>query len=313
MRFLGSPSQTTNTEELLKRQAASQQSLAAGGLPLNAIDRLKEQAGRQGTPGHIFTSDLSIDELLTVGHAGFEPLGQVMGSSIYHVGWQYMPTYTWTSGELTVLTEAFYNARHLALSRIQQEAALLGATHVIGVRLEFRQYDWGVGLLEFAAIGTAIRLKGSSPAGNRLPALSAMTGEQFWLLHQSGYQPVGVAVGNCTWYQVAGWGTMMATGGSLWGTSWQNQEITDYTRAVYQSRSLASYRMELEGRSYGAEGIVGVVIQVNYDRREVEVNQGHREDLIVHFTAIGTAIARIDGVIHPIAIENSVSLRDPNE
>lgn len=313
MRFIGSPSQIINTEEMLKRQEASQQSLAAGGLPLNAIDRLKDQAGRHGKPGHIFTGDLSINELVTIGNAGFEPLGQVMGSSIYHVGWQYMPTYTWTSGELTVLTEAFYNARHLALSRIQQEAALLGATHVVGVRLEFRQYDWGVGLLEFAAIGTALRLKGFSPTGNCPPALSAMSGEQFWLLHQFGYQPVGVAVGNCTWYQAAGWGTMMATGGSMWGSSWQNQEITDYTRAVYQARALASYRMEMEGRSAGAEGIVGVVIQVNYERREVESNMGRREDLIVHFTAIGTAIAPLGGGTHPLAIGNSVSLRDPND
>src|SRR5436305_1380101 len=117
------------SEEARQRREASQQSLEQGGLPLNAIDRLREQALRQGTPGHIFTSDLSVNELALIGQAGYEPLGQVMGSSMYHIGWQYMPTgsYNWSSssGELTVLTEAFYQARHLALGRLQQEAALL--------------------------------------------------------------------------------------------------------------------------------------------------------------------------------------------
>src|SRR2546423_1402597 len=126
--------------EAKQRREDSEQSLQMGGLPLNAIDRLREQASRQGTPGHIFTSDLSVNELALVRQAGYEPLVQVMGSSVYHVGWQYMPTGYWSnwggaSSEMTVLTQAFYNARHLALGRLQQEAALLGATGVVGVRL----------------------------------------------------------------------------------------------------------------------------------------------------------------------------------
>src|SRR5579871_3336166 len=78
------------------RLEASLQSLAQGGLPLDAVDRLREQAARQGTPGQFFTSDLSVNELMLVGQAGYEPLGQVMGSSIYHLGWQWMPTWSGT-------------------------------------------------------------------------------------------------------------------------------------------------------------------------------------------------------------------------
>ena len=35
-----------------------------------------------------FTSDLSVNEFLLVKEAGFEPLGLVVGISIYHVGFQ---------------------------------------------------------------------------------------------------------------------------------------------------------------------------------------------------------------------------------
>src|SRR5690349_14553940 len=102
-----------------ERDAQSQANVAKGGLPLNAIDRLQEQASRQGTTKHCFTSDLSVNELLLTHQCGFEPLGQVMGSSVYHVGWYAGPGWQWMSGELTVLTEAYREARMLAMSRLQ--------------------------------------------------------------------------------------------------------------------------------------------------------------------------------------------------
>ena len=36
----------------------------------------------------LFTSDLSVNEFLLVRQAGFQPLGLVIGSSIYHIGIQ---------------------------------------------------------------------------------------------------------------------------------------------------------------------------------------------------------------------------------
>ncbi len=44
---------------------------------------------RIGKAGPAFTSDLSVDEFLLVTEAGFQPLGLVVGSSIYHVGAQF--------------------------------------------------------------------------------------------------------------------------------------------------------------------------------------------------------------------------------
>lgn len=289
--------------EARARREASQESLKRGGLPLNAVDRLREQASRQNTPSHLWTGDLSAGEFSLVNQAGYEPLGQVMGSSVYHVGWQWNRTTNWqnnswgqgSSYELDVVTRAFYQARHLALGRLQQEAALLHATGVVGVRLEHKEYEWGADMIEFAAIGTAIRERDVAPNASGMSThvrLSELSGQDFWLLRQSGFRPMGIAVGNCTWYQQPSWNTQNVTQGGFFSGSWQNQELPDYTQALYNAREMAMERMENEARSANATGIVSVTVDVDVEPQHVEdSNHQTRIDMIYHFTAIGTSIA----------------------
>ena len=52
----------------------------AADLPLHARERLAEMREKK-----LFTSDLSVSEFLLVKQAGFEPLGLVMGTSIYQI------------------------------------------------------------------------------------------------------------------------------------------------------------------------------------------------------------------------------------
>src|ERR1019366_3994440 len=64
-----------------------------------------------------FPSDLTVSEYVLLGEAGFEPLGFVIGSSVYHIGLQ---VGRWNQNqELGVLTQAMYNARELAMTRMQ--------------------------------------------------------------------------------------------------------------------------------------------------------------------------------------------------
>jgi hypothetical protein len=55
------------------------------GVPEAGRDRLRRI---RETGGQFFTSDLSVNEFLHVKQAGFEPLGLVVGTSIYHIGLQ---------------------------------------------------------------------------------------------------------------------------------------------------------------------------------------------------------------------------------
>ena len=86
----------------------------------------------------MFSSDLSVSEYVLLGEAGFEPLGFVIGSSIHHVGLQ---VGRWSQNqELQTLTQAMYNARELAMARMQSEADHLGADGIVGVDLRMQMY-----------------------------------------------------------------------------------------------------------------------------------------------------------------------------
>src|SRR5271156_348601 len=141
------------------------------GVPEAGRARLAQN--RQG----LFTSDLSVNEFLLVKQAGFEPLGLVVGSSIYHIGIQVAG---WKkSQEMTVLSEAMYEARELAMTRMEEEAEQLGADGIVGVRLMIGRYDWGESMAEFLAMGTAVKHRGGelhrAPSGR--PFTSDLSGQ----------------------------------------------------------------------------------------------------------------------------------------
>ena len=120
--------------------------------PTNDLPQATEHRLEELEKG-LFTSDLLVNEFLLIKEVGFHPLGFVMGSSIYHTGIQ---TRKWgQSQELTKLTEAMYNARELAMTRMEEEAAELGADGVVGVRLDVNYYEWGKDAAEFVAASMA--------------------------------------------------------------------------------------------------------------------------------------------------------------
>jgi uncharacterized protein YbjQ (UPF0145 family) len=225
----------------------------------------------------LFTSDLSVNEYLLVEDAGFEPLGLVMGSSIYNIGYQRR---AWTrSHELTVLSEALYHARELAMTRMEEEADELGADGVVGVRLEVSGFDVGRRIAEFIAIGTAIRHRGGDShrtAGGR-PFTSDLSGQDFWTLLRTGARPVGLVMGSCA-YVIA----RRSPAATMW-QALRNFELPAYTQALYDARENAMARMQHEADRLEADGIVGVVLS------EHDHGFGGR---VTEFFAVGTAITR---------------------
>jgi uncharacterized protein YbjQ (UPF0145 family) len=57
---------------------------------------------------------------------------------------------------MTVLSEAMYSARELAMARMQTEAEQVEAEGIVGVQLQERNHGWGSHVIEFFAVGTAI-------------------------------------------------------------------------------------------------------------------------------------------------------------
>ena len=102
--------------------------MTANDLPKHARERLADM--RQKT---LFTSDLSVSEFLLIKEAGFDPVGLVMGSSIYQITPK--PGHGSHGQELEATTRALYHARELAMNRMEEEAEELGADGIVGVRL----------------------------------------------------------------------------------------------------------------------------------------------------------------------------------
>ena len=274
---------------------ASWRSLKAGGLPLQATRRLQEETAA----GHpLFTSDLSTREFLLTRSQGYQPLSQVMGSSFYYMGARYVyTTYTdsravVTDGEVTTLSSAHQEATQLALGRLEQEATLLKAHGVIGVRFTRRSYkwddEWDENVLEYTAIGTAIRLP-NVPVPQH-PFLSDLSGQEFWTLLQAGYYPAGVVTGYCAYFVCLG---TIAT--SQLQYTYSNREIAPFSQGVYKARDLAMDRVVRMARDRNAFGVVGMHIEC--EREAVTYQEdGYRNAtppylaLWVQFSVVGTAI-----------------------
>jgi uncharacterized protein YbjQ (UPF0145 family) len=249
--------------------------MTQGGVPLDAITRLRRMRGEGGKP--LFTSDLSVSEFVLLKELNMEPVGLVLGSSIYHVGLQYANYFN--NEELGMLTQAMYHARELAMARMEEEAATLGADGIVGVKLEVGSYAWAESALEFTAIGTAVK----APAGSDYrtvhgkPFTSDLSVQDFYRLHEIGYIPAELVMGTCV-YHIAHAGFMQTM-----RTLGNNIELPNYTAAIYDARELAMSRMQAEAEAHGAEGVVGMqIVEKNH------IWQPH----IIEFMAIGTSIVK---------------------
>ncbi|HUS15069.1 MAG TPA: heavy metal-binding domain-containing protein [Chloroflexia bacterium] len=103
---------------------------------------------------------------------------------------------------------------------------------------------------------------------------SDLSGQEFWLVVDKGYTPLGLVLGNSVY-------SMGALGGFLSGLRGQFRgEVTEVTRLMYDARELALHRMKAEAEQLGADGVIGVELKIEY------MHGGQWMEV----TAIGTAV-----------------------
>jgi len=287
--FLNRGGSKESRDERDRREERQQQDIeriAAGGIPAAAEERLRTLGAESG---QAFTSDLSVPEFALTRRVGLEPITQVLGSSVYHVGWQFMGGGWYsTSQELTVLSDAYNDCRRRALGRLQTEAQLAGADAVVGLRVTASRYDWGHDLVEFQAIGTAVRAPGlRTPTG---PALTNLSGQECALLLEAGHRPCGIVGATSVFF-----GTLytwtQAIPASSWG-GWANVEMVGATQTWYAARHRVLQMLTADAEALGAGGIVAT----RWGQEERPYETGDRlagVTYIIH--ALATAIAPGDG------------------
>jgi uncharacterized protein YbjQ (UPF0145 family) len=115
--------------------------------------------------GQAFSSHLSGQDLVTLLTTGYAPVAFVMGNCVFHVAAQGVLQTIKQMGrniEMPQWTQGNYEARELAMARLQAEAERDGASGVVGVSFTVQNYVWGPHTLEFYAEGTAIRRRGDA-------------------------------------------------------------------------------------------------------------------------------------------------------
>ncbi len=125
-----------------------------------AIAHSSGHPGFKGPQGRPFTSDLSGQDFWMLLKAGHRPLEMVMGSCVYHVAHQGFLKSLGNIGrntEITQFTQAMYDARELAMERMQNEAHEAGAEGIVGVNLHEGSHNWQPHVIEFFAVGTAVK------------------------------------------------------------------------------------------------------------------------------------------------------------
>ena len=252
-------------------------------------------------------SALTADEFAAVRSAGFEPVGQVFGASVYSAGsaggyscpgaWRSggdgMPPRPATqvsgrggSGSFGPLVQAMYQARRNAIDRMTAECAELGGHGVVGVRLSRGSFP--LGGLQFKAIGTAVRAPGAA-LGPRVPFTCDLSGQDFAKLIMRGWVPAGLVLGLSIGARHDDRKTARQT---RWGSG--NAEVAGWTELVNESRHDARRQLDSDVERLGADGVVIAAMQMQVRERDCPVQVGRR-DHIVEATLIGTAIARFSG------------------
>jgi uncharacterized protein YbjQ (UPF0145 family) len=288
------------------QQQEQEQSLARveqGGIPLSAHRRLSELSERGGS----FTSDLSVNGFALCHQLGLKPLSQVMGSSIYQMGYQGAWGAQGYGGggiliELDTLTQALNEVRGRALVRLAEEARCVGADAVVGVqtRAGESQLDTGGFALEHVAVGTAVSRKG---ANAKQPVLSELSVAEYAMLLQGGFEPLGIVAWSAVFFTsylyggMAG-GGMLAGGGPL-TMGVQSFELREFTQAIYSAREAVMQQITGQASALGAAGVVGVKINHSAQPHTLSGGMGmggglaggrELRGLMVTFTAVGTAI-----------------------
>ena len=290
------------------------------GLPPAAEARLAEMRDTRS-----WGSSLEVSEFAAISRVGFQPVGQVLGAAVYHVGdagdeecpyglavyrgegnRAYRPPGSgpWLGpgpvvapkgaaaiGSARRLVSVLYQARRAAISRMTAECTALGGLGVIGVTLTIGPFGDDEDVLEFKAFGTAVRAPGVISRAQ--PFASDLSGQDFTKLVAHGFVPVGLALGVAVGYRHDDW---LTQGQTRWTAG--NVEVEGYSDLVRQMRTDARNELELDLVRMGAEGVVVQETKTKISERRCPIVP-FGKDHVVEATIVGTAIAQFARVAPP--------------
>jgi uncharacterized protein YbjQ (UPF0145 family) len=221
---------------------------------------------------------------------GYLPMQFVFGNVAYSIGVGNSilgGLKTLARGEIAEFTDVFYQTRHLALSRIIDEAKRVGANSVVGIRTTIMPF--GVSTTqEMLMLGTASHsavCRDANASGQvKLPEVvtSDMTCEEMWNMASAGYVPMKLVIGTSVY-------SLGLSGGiTAWAKNFVKGEISELTTLIYEAREKSLARMAAEAQGLDADDIVGIKTYV------YSLGSG-----LIEFMAIGTAVKYVGDAAKP--------------
>lgn len=249
-----------------------------------------------GQGGGAWGSVLSTAEFAAVEGAGFDPVGQVLGTAVYTIGYNGnwcpgagagtvsatdAPSSRWArAAPFASFVQAMYAARRAALGRAVSECRAHGGDGIVGVRLGIGSFPSGG--VEFTALGTAVRARSRTRPAQ--PFTSHLGGQDFARLVHAGWMPTGLAFGISVATRHDDWRTRRQAG--RWAG---NQEIDGYTELVGRARRDARAQLAANAAPNGGDGVV--VDEMHLSASERECGRG-TVDHVVEAVFAGTSVVR---------------------
>ena len=142
------------------------------------------------------------------------------------------------------------------------------------------------------------------PQRRPVPALSDLSVTEFLTLSRLGFLPHGLVIGSSVYEAAPPPGQGADFFAALFGGAQQQVqagEVSSLSYAVRAARALAVHRMRAHAAQFGAEGVVGVRLQVEHHRW-----RGNHQ--VAKFVAMGTAVS-FDREHGPVELQGAPSLR----
>lgn len=229
--------------------------------------------------GPFFSTACTGQDLFCQIDSGYEPRHFVMGNVAYALGIGRGIAgglkMIARRGEIKEFSDMYNHTRHLALERLEAEAAERGCNAVIDIIT--RILPFGPGVREMLMVGTGSYNQALGQP--KTPFTSELTGEELWNLTQLGYAPLRLVLGTSV-YALG-----LAGGITSFFRSFARGEIGAVTRLVYDARENCLDHIRLEAEELRADGVIGIKVFI------YELGGG-----LVEVMAIGTAIRKHAGV-----------------
>ncbi|MBR7838539.1 heavy metal-binding domain-containing protein [Actinospica durhamensis] len=260
------------------------------------LDRLRASRG-WSFPG-------PVGEFAAARVAGFEPVGQVFGTTVAFLGDPAFP-YVGPPGlgrcfvvgsdgggssadQHNPLLATLREARELALSRAVAECEALGGDGVIGIRLSAAEFLSHT--MEVTVEGTAVRARSLTrpPA----PFTTHVSGQDLARLLDSGWMPFALVFGlalaarhfDDSMFQQ----TRLGVGAA------GNREVSGYTRLVNDARREARRTLEIAVGERGGEGAVIGEATLRFSERECPRQFEQRSDYVAQAAILGSAVVSLE-------------------